>query len=234
MIENAPVLTLRAEFPRPSAAVLDALKGVPVGYLVDCMNGAGAMDWSIKALAETYIPGPAPVVVGTAITCHCGPADNLALFGAVAAARPGDIIVAATESHTGCALIGDLLLGMAKNAGAAAVVTDGLVRDVAGILEVGLPIYARGVSPNSPAKNGPGTVGLPVIVGGIHVAAGDVVAADRDGVVVVPLAEAERVVAKLAEVRKAEAELLAKVKGGLSVPGFIKELLDSPRTIRVK
>lgn len=238
MIEDAPILTLRENFPRPSAAVLSALKGVPIGYLVDCMNGSGAMDWGIKALPETYRPGatsadPGPTVLGTALPCACGPADNLAVFAAVAVARPGDIIVAATESHTGCAVIGDLLLGMARNAGVAAVVTDGLARDVPGLLEVGLPIYARGISPNSPARNGPGTVGLPVVVGGVHVAPGDVVAADRDGVVVVPRGEADRVVAKLAEVRKAEAGLLEKVRAGLTTPDFIRALLDSPRTRRI-
>lgn len=238
MIEDAPILTLRENFPRPDAQVLAALKGVPIGYLVDCMNGSGAMDWGIKALPETFLPGassasPGPMVLGTALPCACGPADNLAVFAAVAIAKPGDIIVAATDSHTGCALIGDLLLGMAKNAGVAAVVTDGLARDVPGLLEVGLPIYARGISPNSPARNGPGSVGLPVVVGGVHVAPGDIVACDRDGVVVVPLAEAERVVAKLADVRKAEAGLLAKVRAGLTTPDFIKAMLDSPRTKRV-
>lgn len=233
MIEDAPILTVRRDFPRPAKEQIARLAGVPIGYLVDCMDGSGALDWRIKALAETYAPGPAPMILGPAVTCFCGPADNLAVFGAVAAARPGDVIVAATEQHTGCALIGDLLLGMAKNAGAAGVVTDGLVRDVAGILEVGLPVYSMGVSPNSPARNGPGTVGLPIVIGGVRVEPGDLVAADRDGVVIVPRGEVERVAAKLDEVRKAEAGLLAKVKGGLAVPDFIKSLLDSPRTRRL-
>jgi 4-hydroxy-4-methyl-2-oxoglutarate aldolase len=234
MIEEAPILTMRVEFPRPPAELLARLRGVPVGYLVDCMDGTGALDWRIKALPETYTPGPAPMILGPAVTCFCGPADNLAVFAAVAAARPGDVIVAATEAHMGCALIGDLLLGMAKNAGVAGFVTDGLVRDVAGLLEVGLPVYSTGVSPNSPARNGPGTVGLPVVIGGVRVESGDLVAADRDGVVIVPLGDAERVAAKLADVRKAEADLLGKVNGGLAVPDFIKTLLDSPRTRRVK
>jgi 4-hydroxy-4-methyl-2-oxoglutarate aldolase len=232
MIEEAPVLTLRADFPRPPPDLVAALKGVPVGYLVDCMDGQGALDWGIKPLPEACLPGPAPTVVGPALPCWCGPADNLAVFGAVAVARPGDVIVAATEAHRGCALIGDLLLGMARNAGVAGFVTDGLVRDVAGLMEVGLPLYAAGVSPNSPARNGPGTVGLPVVLGGVRIEAGDLVAADRDGVVVVPRADAARVAAKLAEVRRAEAGLLAKVKAGLAVPDFVRNLLESPRVRR--
>jgi len=234
MIEDAPVLTVRDTFPRPAAEVLAALQGVPIGYLVDCMNGGGALDHAIKGLPESYATGPAPTVLGTALPCACGPADNLALFAAVAVARPGDVIVAATGDHLGCAVIGDLLLGMAKNAGVAAVVTDGLARDVAGLLEVGLPIYSRGISANSPARNGPGTVGLPVVLGGVRVAPGDIVAADRDGVVVVPLDIAGDVAAKLAEVRRAEAGLLEKVRAGLTTPDFIEAILQSPRTRRVR
>ncbi len=50
-------------------------------------------------------------------------------------------------------------MGMARNRGVAGLVTDGLVRDLAGILAVGLPVYCAGLSPNSPARNGPGTCG---------------------------------------------------------------------------
>ncbi|MCC7049449.1 MAG: RraA family protein [Alphaproteobacteria bacterium] len=226
-------MTVRADFPRPAPEVIAKLKGVPVGYLVDCMDGTGALDWRIKALPEACILGPAPMILGPAVTCFCGPADNLAVFGALAIAKPGDVVVAATEGHTGCAILGDLLLGMARNAGAAGLVTDGLVRDVAGILEVGLPVYARGVSPNSPARSGPGTAGMPIVIGGRRVEPGDIVAADRDGVVIVPRADAERVAAKLADVKQAEAGLLAKVRGGLAGPDHIRALLASPRTRRV-
>jgi len=59
-------------------------------------------------------------------------------------------------------------------------------KDIEGILPVGLPVFCRGITPNSPVRNGPGTVGLPVILGGQQVCAGDLVAGDRNGVVVVP------------------------------------------------
>ena len=81
------------------------------------------------------------------MTCHCGPADNLALFGALATAQPGDILVAATDVFTATSVTGDLLLGMAKNRGLLGLVTDGLVRDLAGSLGVGLPVYCAGVTP---------------------------------------------------------------------------------------
>jgi 4-hydroxy-4-methyl-2-oxoglutarate aldolase len=105
-------------------------------------------------------------------------------------------------------------------------VTDGFVRDLAGIRSVGLPCFAAGLTPNSPARNGPGTVGLPIVAGGVAVGPGDIVLGDEDGVVVVPFAQIEAAVARLPAVRAAEAALDAKVKSGLQVPDFIQALID--------
>jgi len=226
MIKDPPLLTLRRDFPRPSAAVMKAFAGVPTGYVVDAMGGRGGLDYRIKPLAPQNTP-----LLGIAMTCHCGPADNLALFGAMAIAQAGDILVAATDAFTATSVTGDLLLGMAKNKRVGGFVTDGLVRDLAGILSVGLPTYCAGVTPNSPARNGPGTVGHPIVVGGVAVASGDIIIGDLDGIVVVPQAQAAAVLAKLADVRAAEAALEAKVKAGLQVPDFVQAILDSDRVV---
>src|SRR5512134_1681443 len=162
MIKDPPLLTIRRDFERPTAEQMAAFAGVPTGYAIDAMGGRGALDYRIKPLA----PATA-VMVGVAVTCHCGPADNLALFGALAIAQPGDILVAATDGFTATSVTGDLLLGMAKNRGLKGLVTDGLARDLPGILGVGLPVYCAGVTPNSPARNGPGTVGQIVTMGGM-------------------------------------------------------------------
>ena len=129
--------------------------------------------------------------------------------------------------------MGDILVGMAKNRGATAFVTDGVVRDQNDIEALDFPCYAMGATPNSPARNGPGTVALPIQCGGVHIASGDIIVGDRDGVVVVPLARAKEVAANLVNVREAEAGLLAKVRGGLKEVGFIAELLASDRVKRV-
>jgi 4-hydroxy-4-methyl-2-oxoglutarate aldolase len=167
------------------------------------------------------------VMVGTAITCHCGPADNLALVAAVATAKAGDVLVAATDGCTVTSVSGDLLMGMARNRGIAGLVTDGLVRDLAGLLGVGLPVYCAGISPNSPARSGPGSVGVPVVIGGVTIASGDLIVADNDGVVAIPGGEIERMILQLAEVRAAEAALEAKVKAGLEFPDYIQKILAS-------
>jgi 4-hydroxy-4-methyl-2-oxoglutarate aldolase len=224
MIKDPPVLRIKRGFVRPTDALLAQFAGVPTGYLVDAMGGGGCLDYRIKPLAE-----PSAVMVGTAMTCHAGPADNLALFGALEAGRRGDILVAATDSFMGTAITGDLLLGMAKNKGIAGFVTDGVVRDLVGILGVGLPVYCAGLTANSPARNGPGTVGLPIVIGGVRIESGDIVVGDRDGVVIVPLAEAASVAKKLAEVKTAEAGLEALVRGGLEVPDFVTAIIRSNR-----
>jgi 4-hydroxy-4-methyl-2-oxoglutarate aldolase len=228
MIKDAPLLTMRRTFERPSAAEIAGFANVPTGHAVDAMGGRGALDHRIKALAPMT-----SVMVGVVITCHCGPADNLALFAALAAAKPGDVLVAATDGFAGTSIAGDLLMGMARNRGLAGLVTDGLARDVAGILGVGLPVYCIGLSPNSPARNGPGSVGLPVVVGGVAVESGDIVIGDDDGVVVIARREAGDVLARLADVRAAESALEAKVKAGLEIPDFIRSVLASDRIVEV-
>lgn len=228
MIKDPPLLTIARNFPRPRASDVAAFAGVPTGYAVDAMGGRGGLDHRIKPLAPAT-----SVLVGVAVTCQCGPADNLALFAALATAQPGDILVAATDGFTATAVTGDLLVGMAKNRGIRGVVTDGLARDVAGILAVGLPVYCAGVTANSPVRNGPGSVGLPIVLGGVAVASGDLVIGDDDGVVIVPRDQIAMVLNKLPDIRAAEAALEAKVKGGLEVPDFIQAILDSDRVVEI-
>lgn len=217
MIEDAPRIRIAATLCRPSADQVAALRDVATGYAVDALGGSGALDYRIKPI----VPEQA-TFCGPAITCDAGAADNLAVFVALEHLRPGDVVVVATGGHTGCAVAGDLLLGMARNCGAIAFVTDGCVRDVPGIRGVGLPCFARGVTPNSPAREGPGTVGFPLVIAGVAVATGDIVVGDQDGVVVVPFERIDAVVERLAAVRAAEADLDAKVRAGLRVPPFLR------------
>lgn len=210
MIDDAPKIQIDQPLRRARAEQVAALTGVPTGFLVDALGGAGALDYRIKPV----VPEQA-TFCGSALVCNAGPADNLAIFAALDSLQSGEVIVAATGSHVACAVTGDLLLGMARNSGAVAFVTDGCVRDVPGIRQVGLPCFAAGVTPNSPARTGPGTVGFPVVVGGVTVANGDIVAGDQDGVVVVPYERIDACIERLVRVRAAEAELDAKVKAGL-------------------
>jgi 4-hydroxy-4-methyl-2-oxoglutarate aldolase len=221
MIDDPPLITMRRPRRRPTDAQLQALSDVPTGFLVDAMGGRGALDPRIKAIVPSRSS-----FCGVALPCFAGPADNLAVFAALQVLKRGDVIVAAADGFLATAVTGDLLLGMAKNLGAAAFVTDGSVRDVPGIEAVGLPCFAAGVTPNSPARNGPGTVGLPVLLGTQRVDQGDVVVGDVDGVVAVPYAAIDAVIERLEAIRAAEASLDAQVKAGLGVPDFVARILE--------
>jgi len=226
MIEDPPLLRVKRDFPRPDAHLVRSLKHVPTGFAVDCMNGRGALDARIKPLDIGNCR-----IAGTALTCNTGPDDNLGLLAAVNFTQPGDIVVNSTESYTNSAVTGDILVGMLKNRGAAGLVTDGMVRDEEGILVVGLPVFSRGVTPNSCVRNGPGTIGMPISVDGVPIESGDVIIGDRDGVVVIPRSALEVFCKRLVEVKEAEAKLTRQVRMGLQAMDAITEILESERTL---
>ena len=227
MIKDPPVLTIRRKFTRPSPEQIQALGDVPTGYLVDAMGGRGAL---LAPIGPVDLSSPLPTrFCGPALTVDTGPADVLALVAALSFIEPGDVLVVAADGFTATAVTGDLVLGMAKNCGAVGFVTDGYVRDLEGCIAVGLAVHCAGVTPNSPAKNGPGTVGLPIDIGGQTIQPGDVIAGDRDGVVVVPQAKLDQVIRDLTDVRAAEAELDRKVKDGLKQFEPIEAMLKTDK-----
>lgn len=211
MIGEPVTLTIRRNVERPSKALLKSFAGMPTGFVTDAHNGKGCMNFEIKPLLPTMrFSGPA-------ITAYCGPMDNLAAMAILDFAKKGDVIVIATGGDGTAATIGDLWAFWARKIGVAAIVCDGLVRDVAGLLKVGIPVFARGVRPNSAFRHGPGEINMGVTCGGVTIAAGDIIVGDRDGVVAVPLAEAQQVAAQLEQVKKKEAEAEAKVKRGVKL-----------------
>ncbi len=230
MLGEPPVLTIRRAFERPSAEAVAALAAAPTSHLVDCLMGRGALGFRIKPLAHPDLPS---AVAGAVVTCRAGPDDNLAVFAALDIARAGDVLVCATEGFTGAAVVGDNLMAMMRNKGVAGFVTDGLARDLDGIAGVGLALFCRGLSPNSPVAQGPGSAGLPIVLGEVCVEPGDVAIGDADGVVIVPGRRIGEVTARLAEVQAAERTMAAKVRDGLVIPDRIRAILDSDRVERV-
>lgn len=219
MIEDPPLLTISTKFTRPDPHVVTTLSQASTGVIVDCLGGGGAIPIkSVNPEASNF--------TGSVVTCDCGPADNLAAFAALRIAQPGDVIVIATGAYKKTAVVGDMVLGMAKNCGVVAMVTDGFVRDLDGICEVDLPCFAAGITPNSPARQGPGTTGMPVVLDGVVVSSGDIMVGDRDGVVVVPQQRIDEVMTRLPAVLKAEAELEVKVKSGLRLPEFVSAFFE--------
>lgn len=226
MIEEPPILSIVKERAQPTQAQIDSLQRYPTGFLVDAMRGQGALDASIKPL---YLPSQFKVLCGPVLTCDNGPADVLATMAALTQLRKGEVLMVATGAWSGCAAVGDRVMGMLRNAGAVGLITDGLARDIEGIREVGLPIYATGLSPNSPYCSGPGSVGTTIQFGTMAVSTGDVVVADENGAVIVPFNQIDRVLDALKQVEKLETELDAEVNQGLIAPKAIQELIKSDR-----
>ncbi len=226
MLDNPPLLTIHRGHRRPDKTLIEAFRGAQTSHLADAMDGRGALDWRIKPMDPANA-----AFVGPAITAFAYPADIVAVYGALSEAEPGDVIVVANDAYTGTAVIGDLVAGMMKNKGVAAFVTDGLARDRAGIVAAGLPLFAAGIMPSSPAANGPGVVGAPVTLGGQHVRPGDIIVGDADGVVVVPQDRAAAVLERLAAVRAAEAKAVANVEAGATGNDRIRHFVATARII---
>ena len=98
----------------------------------------------------------------------------------------------------------------------------------------GLDLQASCATPAGPYKDGPGEIGYAIACGGQVVMPGDLIAADEDGVVVIPLAEAAQVIADAEKHSAKEQETTAAIKGGGWVRGWVEETLDYARSLPEK
>lgn len=214
-------LTIRKGIDRADPQDIARFQEAPTGWVVDAMGRRGALPHWIKPISKRTR------FVGTALTVQTRPVDNLAPYAALKFAKPGDVLVVSADGSETAAVLGDILLGMARNAGIVAAVTDGMVRDIGGINDVGIPTFARGLTPNSPFKDGPGSIGLPVTLGGIAVASGDLIIGDDDGVVVVPKNRLGETADALAAIAEKEASMDKAVEQGATHPPWLEEILAS-------
>jgi 4-hydroxy-4-methyl-2-oxoglutarate aldolase len=157
---------------------------------------------------------PRARVLGPAFTAQGAPGDNLALHHAVAEAAPGDVIVLAAGGERGRAHCGGIIATAARKRGIAGLVLDGAVRDLAELAEIGWPVFHRGASPLKPSKDGPAALGVPVTVDGVRIEPGDLIAADADGIVVVPHALAGDLLAAAAALEAGESDVLSQLDAG--------------------
>ena len=226
MLEDPPILTVKRPTRRPARSKIEAFRGAMTGNIADCMGGRGAMSPFIKPLNDTFAN-----ICGTALPCFAYPADNLGVMGALHLAVEGDIIICATDAYNSTAVVGDLLCGMMKNKGVTGFVTDGMVRDQVGIEPLEFPVFCQGVNPNSPARTGPGSVGLKINLAEISVESGDMVVCDRDGVVVVPFLQIDEVLDKLERLKTAEENEKTKIQSGLTEPEYLAGLMTSDKVV---
>lgn len=133
---------------------------------------------------------------------------------------PGGVLVIDSRGDARAASAGDLYISRLKQRGCAGIVTDGGLRDSAGILRTGLPAFQqRPASPPSSVAHLPIDLNLPIACGGVAVFPGDVIVGDRDGVVVIPIEMAEAVAQEAAATALYEEFAEEQVLAGHVLPG---------------
>lgn len=176
--------------------------GIPTACFSDNMDRLSG----IAGLRRFDKGGP---FVGRAHTVKTRPGDNLAVYKGLLTVPAGYVLVVDGEGATENALVGDILVGIARSRGCAGFVVDGAIRDAAEISRLDWPCFAKAVQHRGPYKDGPGAVGVPVSICGQIVNPGDYIVGDADGLVAFPAEDAPRLVSVARAKLAAEAELRA-------------------------
>src|SRR5699024_1551815 len=177
-------------------------KDLPVANLDDQMNRISAIDETIRPINHSNL-------LGTAFTVKVPVGDNLMFHKAMDLAQPGDVIVIDAGGDTKRSILGELMVTYCQIRGIAGIVVDGSIRDVDYLSKLrDFPIYAKGITPDGPYKNGPGEINTPISCGGQIVYPGDIVIGDADGVVFVRPDEAKELVEKTRKHNENEKSIL--------------------------
>ncbi|KMK69046.1 ribonuclease activity regulator RraA [Puniceibacterium sp. IMCC21224] len=212
------------------AEQLAALTEVSTATITTVLLKKGLRNISLRG-PSPRLPGQ-PRIAGPAFTMRFVPMrEDLATPAAwssptstrvaVERAAPGSIVVAGALGHLDSGIFGDILCARLKQVGAAGLVTDGAIRDIVGIKESGLPVWASAVAA-PPAISGLSFVGWDQAIscGGVAVFPGDFIVADEDGAVVIPKDLLPDVVEVSLQQEAEEAWILERVLGGAPLSGL--------------
>jgi 4-hydroxy-4-methyl-2-oxoglutarate aldolase len=194
----------------PEAEALAMLKAFGSATVYEAQGAKGALDSGIKPIDANMR------VAGRAVTVDVRPADNLMLHYALLHAKAGDVLVVDAKGFLEAGPWGDVLTEQAKHQGLAGLVINGCVRDARAIVEMGFPVFSRGLSIKGTGKNQPGRLNVPVCIGDAVIHPGDVIIGDVDGVVVVRHDELDDVVRKSQAREEKEAQFRARIREGAS------------------
>ncbi len=209
------------DIKRPSNDLLQKFNNMPTAFIGDTVNRFFCVDSRIKMINKKSQLS----MVGSAFTVRTRIADNLMVHKAIDMAKPGDVIVIDAEGNMNAAIFGDHMATMAMKKKFAGYVVDGCIRDVKEIEKMDFPVFAKGVNPRGPYKDGPGEINVPISCGGVVVRPGDIIVGDRDGVAVIPLEEAEIVLEKLKDIFKKEEETTKNIDEGTLDRAWVDEKL---------
>jgi regulator of RNase E activity RraA len=212
------------------AKIIDTLAGISTATLTTVLLKKGLRNVWMRG-TKPIRPGQ-PRIVGRAFTLRFVPAREdlatpeswskpISTRGAIEAMPAGCVAVADAMGVTAAGIFGDILCARMRKRGVAALVTDGVMRDIAGVLSTDLPVWCNG------AAAPPSVAGLtfvnwqePIGCGGVAVFPNDVVVVDQDGAVLIPAALLDDVVALSAEQEQLEAWIMSEVEQGAALPGL--------------
>lgn len=198
--------------PRTAVANLDRLAGYGVATVHEAFGRTGLVGTSLLPLQQ------GARVAGSAVTVLCWPGDNLMIHAAIEQCRAGDILVVTTNSPSLDGSFGELFATQLQHRGVRGLVTTGGVRDAVDLRAMGFPVWSAAVTAQGTVKATPGSVNVPILVGGVLVHPGDAVIADDDGVMVVPRAEVRAAIAASeARTAKEAAARAAYLDGAVSL-----------------
>jgi len=208
--------------PRASPEVIAGLREAGVATVHEAAGRIGLLGTRIVP----RMPGSA--VAGSAVTVSSHPGDNLMIHAAVEVCQPGDILVVTTTADSEHGMFGDLLATSLKARGVVGMVTDAGVRDIATLRQMDFPIWSRAVHSQGTVKATAGSVNVPVVAAGQLVSPGDVIIADDDGVVAIPVSLAAQVLdAATKRVANEEAKRAQFEAGALGLDVYdLRPLLD--------
>lgn len=204
------------DFERPSRDLIEQFRDFPVANIADNMNRICCIGAGIRPYNSARLLGPA-------FTIKASAGDNLMFHKALDMARPGDVLVVAAGGHMERALCGEIMIRYAMQKQLGGFLIDGCIRDSEAAAQLDFPVYAKGVTPDGPYKNGPGEINVPVSFGGIVIFPGDILIGDADGVVAVRPQDAPGIIEKTKKVLAYETQVLEDITSG---KGIDREWID--------
>ena len=207
----------------PAKELVERFSKLPAANVADCMSRTSALSPEIKLQSS-----PENRMCGVALTVKARAGDNLMLHQALNMAQEGDVIVLSNEGDRSRAIMGEIMYKyLADFKKVAGIVIDGPIRDLDVIAHEKCPIYATGSTPGGPFKEGPGEVNVPISIGNIAVAPGDVVLGDRDGVIIIPKKDAAGLIDKAEANAAADSAKVQKASSGSADRSWVDRTLEA-------
>lgn len=171
-------------------------------------------DGRVGVIATLDSARPGSRVAGPALTVQAAPGDNLAIHHGISAARGGEILVVDVGGEQSVAHFGGVLATAAEARGLAGVVLNGAIRDFDDLGVSPVAVFYSGRTPRPPRREAHGAVGAVVSICGVSVHPGDLLFADDDGIVVVPLGLADELVSAALALETHERQACARLREG--------------------